>query len=88
MATITTTARGSVNADVQRLRDSLAWSLRLERGASRRARYFERRANNPRNPNRAASARVAAGYQGDAAKDRRRIAELKAELLSAKGGGA
>ncbi|HFF6216653.1 hypothetical protein [Stenotrophomonas maltophilia] len=78
----------SAPVDVQRLRDALAWHLRLERGASRRARYFERRANNPRNPNRAASARVAAGYQGDAAKDRRRIAELRAELARVKGGAA
>lgn len=78
----------SASVDVQRLRDALAWHLRLERGASRRARYFERRANNPRNPNRAASARVAAGYQRDAGKDRRRIAELRAELASVKGGAA
>lgn len=78
----------SAPVDLQRLRDALSWHLRLERGASRRARYFERRANNPRNPNRAASARVAAGYQGDAAKDRRRIAELRAELASVKGGAA
>ncbi|HDS1142884.1 TPA: hypothetical protein QDZ72_002463 [Stenotrophomonas maltophilia] len=78
----------SAPVDVQRPRDALAWHLRLERGASRRARYFERRANNPRNPNRAASARVAAGYQGDAAKDRRRIAALRAELASVKGGAA
>lgn len=73
---------------LQRVRDNLAWCLRLERGASRRAQYFERRANNPRNPNRAASARVAAGYQADAAKDRRRIVELRAELESVKGGAA
>jgi len=72
---------------IKSLRDGIAWSLRLERGASRRARYFERRAMNPRNPNRAASARVAAGYQGDAAKDRRRIAELRAELESVKATG-
>ncbi|UXB15160.1 hypothetical protein K7565_15345 [Stenotrophomonas maltophilia] len=71
--------------DLQRLRNDLAWCIVMERGASRRARYFERRANNPRNPNRVASARVAAGYQGDAAKDRRRIAELRAELASVKG---
>lgn len=78
----------SAPVNVQRVRDSLAWCLLLERGASRRARYFERRANNPRNPNRAASARVAAGYKADAAKDRRRIAELRAELSSATGGAA
>ncbi|MFV7512923.1 hypothetical protein ACNPM2_11100 [Stenotrophomonas geniculata] len=78
----------STPIDVQRLRNDLAWCLVMERGASRRAQYFERRANNPRNPNRAASARVAAGYQGDAAKDRRRIAELRAELASVKGGAA
>lgn len=72
--------------ETQRLRDNLAWHLRLERGASRRARYFEARANNPRNPNRAASARVAAGYQGDAAKDRNRIRLLRAELSVATGG--
>lgn len=75
----------STPVDLQRLRNDLAWCIVMERGASRRARYFERRSNNPRNPNRAASARVAAGYQGDAAKDRRRIAELRAELASVKG---
>lgn len=78
----------STPIDVQRLRNDLAWCLVMERGSSRRAQYFERRANNPRNPNRAASARVAAGYQGDAAKDRRRITELRAELASVKGGAA
>ncbi len=78
----------SAPVDVQRLRNDLAWCLVMERGASRRARYFERRALNPRNPNRAASASVAAGFQSDAAKDRRRIAELRAELAIAKGGAA
>lgn len=78
----------SAAADIQRLRDALAWSLWLERGASRRAQYFERRAMNPRNPNRAASARMAAGYQSDAANDRRRIAELRSALALAKGDAA
>lgn len=78
----------SAPVDVLALRDDLAWWIRLERGASRRARYFERRANNPKNPNRAASARVAAGYQGDAAKDRRRIAELRDTLALVQGGAA
>jgi len=78
----------SASPAIQELRDSLAWRLRLERGALRRARYFEQRANNPSNPNRAASARVAAGYQGDAAKDRRRIAELRDTLATLEGGAA
>lgn len=75
----------SAPSDIQRLRDGLAWCLWLERGASRRAQHFERRAMNPRNPNRAASARVAAGYQSDAANDRRRINELRSALALAKG---
>jgi len=75
----------STKISIQGIRDSLAWSLRLERGASRRARHFERRSNDPGNPNRAASARVTAGFQSDAAKDRRRIAELRAALSEAQG---
>jgi len=71
---------------VQQLRSNLAWWIRMERGASRRARHFERRANSPANPNRAASARVAAGYQSDAAKDRRRIEELRQTLARIQGG--
>lgn len=73
---------------VQQLRSNLAWWIRLERGALRRARHFERRANNQANPNRAASARVAAGYQSDAAKDRRRIEELRTMLARLEGGAA
>jgi hypothetical protein len=73
----------SRSVDLQALRDDLAWWLRMERGASRRARYFERRARNPRNPNRDASAKVAAGFQRDAAKDRVRIAEVRAALALA-----
>ncbi|WP_440569461.1 hypothetical protein [Stenotrophomonas sp. STK17_22] len=67
----------------QRIRDTLAWYLLLERGATRRARHFEALADNPCNPNRAASARVATGYRADAAKDRRRVAELRSELAAA-----
>lgn len=73
---------------VQKLRDSLAWSLCRERGASRRARYFERRAAMRTNPNAEASAKVAAGFQRDAAKDRVRIAELRAALAGLRGGAA
>ncbi|WP_372354127.1 hypothetical protein ACCQ00_10410 [Xanthomonas sp. NCPPB 3761] len=72
----------SAPVDVQSLRDRLAWWIWLERGTSRRARYFERRALNPRNPNRDASAKVAAGYQRDAAKDRVCIAEAREALAS------
>lgn len=71
------------SSTLQRIRDNLAWYLLLERGATRRARYFEARAGNPRNPNRAASAHVASGYRADAAKDRRRVAELRSELAAA-----
>lgn len=82
------TANKHTPVEVVALRNALAWWLVLERSTSRRARYFERRANNPRNPNHAASARVAAGYQRDAAKDRRRIAELRAAIAKATGGAA
>lgn len=67
-------------ADMQTLRDSLAFSLRLERASMRRARYFHRRASNPLNPNRDAASKVAAGYQRDAAGDRARIAELRSAI--------
>ncbi|WP_157726265.1 hypothetical protein [Xanthomonas citri] len=77
----------SAPIDVQSLRDNLAWWIRMERGASRRAQYFERRALNPRNPNRDASAKVAAGFQRDAAKDRVRIAEAR-DALARVGGAA
>jgi hypothetical protein len=67
------------------LRNLLAFQLQLERGALRRARRHELRADTGISANPEAARKVAAGYQRDARLARQAQARLRAKLADLTG---